>query len=433
MSYSRLIHLCERTLDPIELPSDALRQCTTHLREIGYDIEDDHERQNLIKSIALFSLHDDKEIADLALDAAAKLIWMKGTDQGNANISYLISELKPLLLRSAAMGKHSAPGLNPRLGFTYAEDQRREAWRERGGMKSIPIFYVILRNLPRSDVTSNLGWIVPGLLNILDDTSDFVRIKLKGVVLLRTFLEFCFLEDDTKVGESGRYLSLRETGVASLFEPTLTNMCYYLIEVNKTDNKETLELVYGTLLLLYERTYLTGGNKEDNAKNLSLYKEKIGTVILSEILLQYALPKIGTKDEYLLGFIIQMLQKMTAILGPDIVIYLQRIIYYVGEYVIRDPFFTSIRSHTGIVPGTISFLLTLVDVCPQERIKEHRYDFLGLALVVFERFSYEEKFDDNLLDQLRTLIRACSLTPEDIERLENFRPKTTVLFIAAGT
>ena len=433
MSFNRLIHLCDRTLDPSGLPSDALRQCTTHLRETGYYIEDDHKCQNLIKSIALYSLHDDKEIADLALDATSKLIWMKGTGQGNTNISYLISELKPLLLKSATTGKHSVPGLNPRLGFTYAEDQRREAWKERGGMKSIPLFYVILRNLPRSDVTSNLGWIVPGLLNILDDTSDFVRIKLKGVVLLQTFLKFCFPEDNTEAGEPDRYLSFKETGTASLFEPTLTNMCYYLIEVNKTDNKETLELVYGTLLLLYEKTYLTGGKKGDNTRNFSLYKEKVGTIILSEILLQYALPKIGTKDERLLGFIIQMLQKVATILGSDIVIYLQRIVYYVGEYVIRDPFFTSIKSDTGIVQETISFLLTLTKICPQERITEHRYDFLGLALIVFERFSYEEKLDDTLLDQLRALIRACNFTPEDIKQLENLRPKTTVLFIAAGT
>lgn len=303
-------------------------------------------------------------------------------------LTWLIEKLKPLLLRIEVNdGKKSANGLKPRVGMSFKEDEARRVWKEAGGLKSLALFYVVLSRLKNRDVSSNLWWITPGILNILDDTTDLICIKLRGVLLLKRFLSHSF-EDQVN------WISFVDTGLFQLYEPILLNMCYFIPPAYSSENSlRTLKIVFPTLNLLYRLRFQDSEIK---------YKYHLGK-FLSEMLLQNVIPRINISSEELTNFALDAMINIIKILQVSTVCHLQRIIYTLGEYLVRNPFFTAF---SALMEKTLHLLECLVEVCPKERILAHKYDFLALLLITFEKCKYEGKLNRDIVRRIKRLLQA---------------------------
>ncbi|AQZ18388.1 TTI2 (YJR136C) [Zygosaccharomyces parabailii] len=300
-------------------------------------------------------------------------------------LDWFVDELRPLLPCIKHNENVSASNaLKPGIGISYKEDAQREEWRKRGGLKSIPLFYVVLLHLKNKDISSNLWWITPGILNILDDTNDIEGVKLKGVFLLRVFLEHCF--DDQR-----KWVSFSDLGLFELYRPILLNMCYYLPpSYDSNTSLKVLQTVFPALMALYRLQF------GDGSLN---YKHHLGK-FLSEIILQILIPRVNLTHESLTEYALDIVCQIIQIQKESSAVHLQRIIYVLGEYLVRNPFFTAFSS---LLHGTLNVITALIRYCPKERIVAHKYDFLGLLLIIFEKCQQEGMLTPTTLEKLQTL------------------------------
>lgn len=313
-------------------------------------------------------------------------------------IDRLIGKLQPLLLRSDVPRKVKTPGLRPSVGFSFKADENRRKWKQNGGLKSIPLFYVILLHLGHHKLSSNLWWITPGILNLLDDSSDLDGIKLRGVLLLRTFLESAF-KDET------RWISFQDTGLFELYEPLLINMCYYLPPVHSAEvSMRVWKQVFPTLNALYSIQF---------DQDLKSYRRHLGS-LMSELVLQQLIPRINMTSEVLAVFVLKTLKDQIQRLEEATLYYLSRIIYTLGEYVVKDPFITTFEE---IFKEAVDTLEVLISVCPPDRIAAHKYDFLALTVIMFDKCKQEGKLTDVLIEKLRAVlqlleVKGCDFTDD---------------------
>lgn len=343
---------------------------------------------------------DKNGIGQLSLQTLDRII---NQDAGSKDqiVDELIDKLRPLLLRTEVPRDVKRPGLRPNIGLSFKADESRRKWKQNGGMKSIPLFYVVLLHLGHHRLSGNLWWITPGILNLLDDTTDLARIKLKGVLLLKTFLENAF-EDDK------RWISFRDTGLFKLYEPILKNMCYYLPPVHTAEECIMVwKDVLPTLDALYSLQF-----KDDPAG----YRRRLGD-LMSELILQQVIPRINMTNETLALFVLDTLNNQLQNLGEATLYYLSRIIYTLGEYLVRDPFITSFE---GILQRTVDCLEVLIALCPPERVKAHKYDFLALVVIMFDKCKQEGKLTNELTTRLRRLVQkleeaGCDFTNDIVE------------------
>lgn len=303
-------------------------------------------------------------------------------------LMWLIDSLRPLLLRLhdniRPSNKNERNALKPKIGLSYKEDEQRETWRKGGGLKSIPFFYVVLYHLKNRHVSSNVWWITPGILNILDDTTDLVGVKLKGVNLLRVFLENCF--EDQK-----NWISFNDLGLFELYSPILWNLCYYLPPSYDSNTSLTiLKAVFPTLNSLNRLQFINSDLK---------YKYHTGK-FLSEILLQNLIPRVNFISEPLTAYVLEMCCQCVRILGLSSAVHLQRMIYVLGEYLVRNPFFTAFDS---LVVNTLNLIHTMILECPVERVVPHRYDFYGLLLISFGKCQQEGKLTQDVLYKFKSI------------------------------
>lgn len=376
------VQCCEQATTPVDLPVQLF--C-----KIIY--EDIHSlsvanQNNITKCIAFFSTHPDEETSQAAISYVAERIY-----QDTAVLDDLINALKPSLLGFGAKSKHqkaSQPGLNPKLGFSFDEDETKRAWKENGGLKSIALFYIVLLNLKRNMVSVNLQWIIPGIMNLLDDSTDLLNIKLNGVMLLKTFVDSCF--DEFK-SEETQWISFQQTGIFGMVEPILVNMCYFL-PPSHNSSEVVLENVYECLISLYGRNFDT-----------TEMKQHLGSTLLSKVILQYTIPKLGIKYEGILEYLISTTTRIIELLDSDSVLYMQRIIYTYGEYIIRDPFVTTLKN-CEIMPSIIEMFVKLVTVCPSDRVNVHGLDFLAIVLITYQKYTTEGGIDSILLERLRKFL-----------------------------
>ncbi|SMN21991.1 similar to Saccharomyces cerevisiae YJR136C TTI2 Putative protein of unknown function [Maudiozyma saulgeensis] len=374
------IQVCDRITDPLELPHDLLDLVmTADLNHI-----DSSDRYKVLKCVSYYSLHPDLPTQQRVIE-----FFEKYSSSSDRLMNYLIDELKPMLLRSKTSSRRTQKfqaGLNPTLGFSFEEDRIITEWKENGGLKGIPLFYMVLRYLKNYQISVNLNWIIPGIMNMLDNTSELKLIKLRGVLLLKTFLLYCFENDDKT---SGKWITFKQTGIFDMVDPILKNMCYFLPpSYNEYDSLDILELVYGTMVVLYEQSM------DDQ-----MMKRRLGTALLSDIILRHTLPRIGIKYETLLEFQLDSVERIIHILDKNVVIHLQRIIYTFGEYVIRDPFLTTIKNK-NILLKMLSIFNILVKVCPKERIQAHKYDLVAGVCVIFQKYNTEGGIYTELSNEL---------------------------------
>lgn len=303
-------------------------------------------------------------------------------------IEWLIERLKPLLLHTPDHRRNTdRVGLKPKVGFSLKEDEARREWKERGGIKSIPLFYTVLSHLEHRNVSSNLWWITPGILNLLDDTSDLVGIKLRGVQLLKTFLDHGFSDES-------HWLPFNDTGLFGLYEPILLNMCYYLPPAYSSD--ESLKVwkeVFPTLNALYKRQF---------GSRVILYRKYLGK-FLSEFILQQALPRINLTNETLAIYLLDTVVHLIRILEASTLYYLTRIIYTLGEYLVKNPFFTAFEE---LVRKTLETVETLVSVLPSGRLNAHKFDLLALVLIPFDKCKQEGKLTADLTTVFKRILHS---------------------------
>ena len=227
----------------------------------------------------------------------------------------LISALQPLLLKgksNSGLKEQRNPGLKPTLGLSMKEDNITKAWVNQGGLKSIPLFYVILLYLKRKDVSTNLSWIIPGIINILDNTTDIRKIKLRGVLLLKTLLDYTFMSEP----DNPKWIQFSSTGLFPLFEKTLINMCYFLPPSYSADETVAIwRIVFPTILALYKVEFFADYTK------YQYHLEKF----MSGILLQNIIPRVSLAHENLTLYALETVSNMLKLQKEGSVVHLSLI------------------------------------------------------------------------------------------------------------
>lgn len=379
----------------------------------NHAVDDVDTSLQVIQCLSYFAM-DKEPIRSSCLETIQKVIGVLNKDTNwsyDELLTWLIDRLRPLLLRinesTRESEKNEDNALKPKIGFSYKEDEQRQKWRKQGGLKCISFFYVVLLHLKNRHVSSNLWWITPGILNILDDTTDILGVKLKGVLLLRAFLENSF--EDQK-----NWVSFSDLGLFELYSPILWNLCYYLPpSYDSSTSLCILQVVFPTLNSLYRLQFINSDLK---------YKYHIGK-FLSEILLQNLIPRINFISEPLTAYVLETCCRSVKILGLSSAVHLQRMIYVLGEYLVRNPFFTAFDS---LVDNSLNLIHTMIAECPAERIIAHRYDFYGLLLISFGKCKQEGKLTQDILHKFKRIRESmktigCDPNEDKGEILENHR------------
>ncbi|AET39930.1 Tti2p Ecym_5154 [Eremothecium cymbalariae DBVPG len=335
-------------------------------------------------------------------------------------LEFLIKSLNPILLK-LKNNKASKSGrkkiednsfiLRPRLGFSAKEDDLRTAWKNEGGLRSIPLFHIVLTYLKHDQISSNLWWITPGILNFLDD--DQQEVKLSGVKLLRQFLEVSIDYSNTL------QFSFSGTRLFDIYHPILLNLCYHMPPL--TDVKTVTIIwrdVFPTLIALYKVEYI------DDVQQL---KVQIGS-LLSEVIVQLIIPKIASEYPELTIIALDYATQLIHLLETSTVRYLQRIIYMLGEYIVRNPFITLFMP---LVIKSAVLLQDLVLLCPTERVVAHKYDFLACVLILYDKCEREGTLSPEILEPLSKLMnmlkeKGCDYT-DDREKILKRNQKFDVI------
>ncbi|CAI4950632.1 CRE_HP_G0147140.mRNA.1.CDS.1 [Saccharomyces cerevisiae] len=381
-------------LNDSSLSSTRLRELCLQLRkktDTGCAITVSDE-VNLIESLSYHSISPGVDI-QINTDVLQTIdyYFQRNKSEHDEIMCVLISKLQPLLLKRKSnfeLKEQRNLGLKPTLGMSSKEDNLMQAWVSQGGLKGIPLFYVILLHLKRRDISTNLSWIIPGILNILDDTTDIRRIKLRGVLLLQTLLNHTFMNE---INDS-KWIQFSSTGLFPLFEKTLINMCYFLPPSYNADETIAIwRVVFPTIQSLYRVEFW------DNYTKYQYHLEKF----MSEIILQNIIPRASLAYENLTLYALECTMNILRLQREGSVVHLQRLIFVLGEYIVRNPFYTTFPR---LISKTLSVVSTLIKVCPNERIVAHRFDILSLILVTYDKCSQEDALNKSILQQCKETI-----------------------------
>ncbi|AJR73239.1 Tti2p [Saccharomyces cerevisiae YJM1478] len=381
-------------LNDSSLSSTRLRELCLQLRkktDTGCAITVSDE-VNLIESLSYHSISPGVDI-QINTDVLQTIdyYFQRNKSEHDEIMCVLISKLQPLLLKRKSnfeLKEQRNLGLKPTLGMSLKEDNLMQAWVSQGGLKGIPLFYVILLHLKRRDISTNLSWIIPGILNILDDTTDIRRIKLCGVLLLQTLLNHTFMNETN----DSKWIQFSSTGLFPLFEKTLINMCYFLPPSYNADETIAIwRVVFPTIQSLYKVEFL------DNYTKYQYHLEKF----MSEIILQNIIPRASLAYENLTLYALECTMNILRLQREGSVVHLQRLIFVLGEYIVRNPFYTTFPK---LISKTLSVVSTLIKVCPNERIVAHRFDILSLFLVTYDKCSQEDALNESILQQCKETI-----------------------------
>ncbi|KAK5780316.1 hypothetical protein RI543_002071 [Arxiozyma heterogenica] len=378
-------------------------------------------------------LDEQKRRLELNLNKIWTYLDTKEVEETDIIINTMILHLKPHLLRikndkTIKQGNRNV-GLNPKLGLFMEEDNLRNEWYQNNETRYIGLFYFILSKLQHKDISGNLSWIIPGILNFMDDTDHLEEIKLPSIQLFYQLL-ICFNKNNnTSSGSSssstcnnsnnkglGRWIQVQDTGIFPLFEPILKNMLFFTPPSFKPE--DTLRIwstVFPTLIKLYQlQTNSYSPTKFDKYQYNSMLVQ-----LANEVILQHSIPRCeGFKYEKLLLFAINQLITILRLLDAASLIIFQRIIYVIGETMVKDPFFTLFDS---IVDKIIEFIkILIVELIPKERIEAHRYDIMGLIIMITIKCETEGKLGKDRLKCLHDLIRQMEVKSVNVSQIKDY-------------
>lgn len=358
----------------------------------------------LVESLTYFIFDKESHSSKERLEVTTSRIWKKikeSHDEPTPIINILIEDLRPHLLRTknekVVKQANKNVGLNPKLGLSLQEDNMREQWHRNNEFKYIGTFSFILKNFRHQDVSSNLWWVIPGILNLMDDTSYFEDVKLPSIRLFYQLLE-CFTKKGTIDGSNSanKWIAIRDTGLYDLFEPTLKNMLFFTPpSFPKEQTFQIWSTVYPVLMKLYELQF------NHPPGDLQQYHEMLIN-LSNEVILQHSIPRCGFKYEELLVFALNQLNDILQIVGQSSILIFQRLIHVIGETLVSDPFFTLFDSVIDVI---IKLIDNLIKKCPTERLIAHRFDIVGLIFIITVKCDKEGKLDGNSrLNSLQDLI-----------------------------
>ncbi|SCV99336.1 LAFE_0A00914g1_1 [Lachancea fermentati] len=363
---------------------------------------------DVLRSISYFVLDNkiEQNTRDLCSDTISNLITRDTLQNFITSLTPMLMQIKSKYVSAAGRFK-SLPSmtLKPTIGFTANEDKIREDWLASGGIRGISLFFVTLKHMEHRDISSNLWWITPGILNIMDDTTDLLRIRLKGAVLLDCFLGTTYDSTDTA------QFDFSTTGLFDVYYGCLRSMWYLLPpSTNSKITEQVWKIVFPAMLSLFKAQFAS----ED-----LLYSNQINK-FLSEILLQGTLPRVAPDHVELTIDLLRYIQVVLQILGLRSAVHMQRLIYTVGEFIIRNPFITLF---VPLIHETVTTLSEMVKVCPEVRVAAHKYDLLGGVFILYLKCRSEGKLDTQTLHFLRDYTRllqaaGCKLSPEDLEMIK---------------
>lgn len=354
----------------------------------------------LLESLTYFLFDKVSQPNNKRLISNASKIWGIIEDnhhEHSLSINILIEDLRPHLLRNknekVIKQANKNVGLNPKLGLSLKEDNIRDEWYKNNEFKYIGTFHFILTKLQHHDLSGNLWWIIPGILNLMDDTNHFEDVKIPSIELFYQLLE-CFTKDTSE--SANKWISIQDSGLYDLFEPPLKNMLYFTPP--SFPQEQTLAIwssVYPVLIKLCELqyNYPPADPHQYNGMLINL---------ANEVILQHSIPRCAFKHEILLLFGLNELIDILKIVGEPSILIFQRIVYVVGETLVSDPFFTLFDSVIDVI---IKLIHTLIKICPQERIIAHRFDLIGLIVLITIKCDKEGKLAENTrLNSLQQLI-----------------------------
>ncbi|KAL3231529.1 hypothetical protein RNJ44_00564 [Nakaseomyces bracarensis] len=353
------------------------------LTTAGFDLRE------LILKLCVYSLDGVRVVSKVIKEVDH--LWNLLADDGERDrcMECLISTIEPLLIKKSRVDSKRTKykGLNPKLGFSFGEAEIYEEWKRNGGLRSIPLCFTILRYIKISQMSQNIWWINPYLLNLLDDTSDLHGIRMPAVLLLRTMLELVFYEQS-----SAKWISLRDTGLFSEYENLLVNFCFYLPpSYDPADTLRIWQTVIPTIGVLYKAQFVDDVVK----RNLNTRK------FLGEVVLQNCLLRCGCNYEKLTIFLLRTIRECFDYLGENSTVLLQRLIYDLGQYLVKDPFFTAFEP---LVYEVIKTVRHAIEVCNNDRVLAHKYDFMALVLSIYGKLRQEGQESSNIDTELAGIV-----------------------------
>lgn len=169
-------------------------------------------------------------------------------------------------------------------------------------------------------------------------------------------------------------------------------MCYFLPPSYNADETIAIwRVVFPTIQSLYKVEFL------DNYTKYQYHLEKF----MSEIILQNIIPRASLAYENLTLYALECTMNILRLQREGSVVHLQRLIFVLGEYIVRNPFYTTFPK---LISKTLSVVSTLIKVCPNERIVAHRFDILSLILVTYDKCSQEDALNESILQQCKETI-----------------------------
>lgn len=399
------INRCDRARDITELPSVSVLEGVCQMVQ-GMDGSQFVETNSvtLIEKMTYFLIRDLKVNHEVL--GAIDYIWGNIEDPlmfHRELVGKLKPNLPPIQKKISKNGKFQPinRGLNPQLSFNQNGENVMKLWLQRQSWKCYGLFYLVLSKIPSSEVSSSLNWIIPGILNLLDDTEDLKGIKLVGVVLLNKWLD-CYGDD--------RWLQFSQIGIYDIIEPILFNMLHLVPPLySMEDTLQIWEILYPTILHLYRVQF--DGNKRKYDIQLQ--------ILISKNILQYSIPHCELKWDKLSEYQLVQLKELVVEIGESSVILVTRIIYTLGEILVKSPYITLFPN---IMHAVLQVVQVLIEVVPEERITSHRFDIIGLVVILSKKCSEEGVQDAALVRRMVDIKDSLALDAGEVATLSKSYP-----------
>lgn len=105
-------------------------------------------------------------------------------------------------------------------------------------------------------------------------------------------------------------------------------------------------------------------------------------------------------------------------LGASSVILLQRIIYVIGENIVKDHYFT-LFDH--VVDKIIEFLkILIVEIIPKERIEAHKFDLFGILVMITIKCDTEGKLEKDRLEHLQEILKQMEIKSVSVSQMKDY-------------
>lgn len=435
------IKACEKSKCFTDLPEELLSEVCQYIRGTGA-VPTVVDTVELIQKLSYFLIDDLKVNKNLLV--VIESIWMSREDKPNC-LRQLIEVLKPYLPPNDSQKSKfnnrnyhqniQNSALLPQLSFNSQGDNKIAVWFQEKSWKCYGLFYFILQKLPKSEMSSQMNWIIPGILNLLDNADNLKGIKLMGVIILNQWLDCYLMKGNDSNGENNqdnesKWLKFNQVGIYDMVEPILSNMLHYVPPLYSLDDTlQIWEILYPTILKLYKIQYeqivydeITNKieNKiEDGVKNENkhLYNKQLQKLITKNIL-QYNIPHCEVKYDKLTEFQLIQLRALIRELGSSSVILLTRISYTLGEILVKSPYITLFPN---IVLEILQLLDELIQIIPKDRITKHRFDLLGLIIILWKKCNNEGAIHETNRRQMLHIESKLGFSPDELRCL-NFVP-----------